>query len=143
MVSIQAGTRRDDAVHTADLCIEAWAPTREACIAEAVVGLVDSFVAAVRPQRTTSFDCEVTGEDDTDLLVAVLTQVIHRLRVANEVPTAVEVLAAPTGLRLHWQLIDAAALLPVGALPKAVSLRGLRCSRRADGQWSCAVTIDV
>lgn len=134
---------RNDAVHAADLCIEAWAPTREGCIAEAVTGLVDSFIAAVPPLRSTGVDCEVTDDRDADLLVAVLTQVIHRLRAANEVPTAVEVRATRAGLRLHYQVIDAAALVPVGALPKAVSLRGLRCSRRADGQWSCSVTIDV
>ena len=31
--------------HTADLRIEAWAPTREECMAEAARGLVGSFAA--------------------------------------------------------------------------------------------------
>jgi SHS2 domain-containing protein len=38
------------ALHPADLRIEAWGPTREECIAEAVRGLVDSFaIVAGRP----------------------------------------------------------------------------------------------
>jgi SHS2 domain-containing protein len=40
--------------HTADLRIEAWAPTREECLAEAVRSLVDSFavVAGRRISRS-------------------------------------------------------------------------------------------
>ena len=34
--------------HTADLRVEAWAPTREECLAEAVRGLVDSFAVVAR-----------------------------------------------------------------------------------------------
>jgi SHS2 domain-containing protein len=42
--------------HTADLRIEAWAATREECLAEAVRGLVGSFaaVAGVQPCRRAS-----------------------------------------------------------------------------------------
>ena len=44
-----AGRGHRTVPHTADLRIEAWAPTREECLAEAVRGLVDSF-AVVAPQ---------------------------------------------------------------------------------------------
>jgi hypothetical protein len=40
--------------HTADLRIEAWAPTREACLAEGVAGLVATFAdtAKAEPEWT-------------------------------------------------------------------------------------------
>jgi SHS2 domain-containing protein len=46
----QAGRGHWTMPHPADLRIEAWGPTREDCLAEAVLGLVDSFaVVAGRP----------------------------------------------------------------------------------------------
>ena len=49
-----AGRGHRTVPHTADLRVEAWAPTREACLAEAVRGLVDRFavVAAARTRHT-------------------------------------------------------------------------------------------
>ena len=72
--------------HTADLGIEAWAPTREECLAEAVRGLVDSFaaVAGLRPQGRASR--HVTARPDADLLVAVIDEVIYRLDANGEIP---------------------------------------------------------
>ncbi|HEV8559398.1 MAG TPA: archease [Actinophytocola sp.] len=37
--------------HTADIRIEAWAPTREACLGEAVAALVESFADPATPVR--------------------------------------------------------------------------------------------
>ena len=77
--------------HTADLRIEAWAATREECLAEAARGLVDSFavVAAARPRRTAERRF-IAGADE-DLLVAVIDEVIYRLDADGEIPVTVDV----------------------------------------------------
>ncbi|RFS86071.1 hypothetical protein D0T12_05420 [Actinomadura spongiicola] len=131
--------------HTADLRIEAWAPTREQCVAEAVSGLVGSFAdtAGLRPHRTAVLN--VPPEPDADLLVAVLDDVIYRLEVHGELVLDTEITTAPDGgLTARLKVGDATEATAIGAIPKAVSLHDLRLTRdSATEAWSCAVTIDV
>lgn len=129
--------------HTADLRIEAWAPTRERCVAQAVAALVDSFVdvSGARPTASVAFRVD-TGDSDENLLVSVLDEVIYRMDTDGQLPVDVEVSAVEGGLDVRFQLIDTDRLRPVGAVPKAVSLHELRFARTDDG-WSCAVTLDV
>ncbi|WIX98252.1 archease [Amycolatopsis mongoliensis] len=128
--------------HTADLRVEAWATTRERCIAEAVAGMVASFAepSGTEPHRVVEQDVRADG--DADLLAAVLDDVIYRLDTAGEIPVHTDIQAAPGRLRARFTMIDAAAATPVGSVPKAVSLHELRCAPGPDG-WSCSVTIDV
>lgn len=129
--------------HTADTRIEAWAQTRETCIAEAVRSLLDTFAdtAAVRPERTA--EVTVPPGSDADMLVAVLGEVIYRLEVDGELALYADVAAEHGGgLRVRLSLGDAERAEETGAVPKAVSLHDLRFSGGPSG-WSCAVTIDV
>ncbi|GLW66090.1 putative protein archease [Actinomadura rubrobrunea] len=131
------------APHTADLRIEAWAPTREGCVAEAMIGLVDAFAdrAGVPPIGERAAD--IGPAADPDLLVAALDEVIYRLDVAGELVLAADVTAGDGGrLRLRMTVGDAGRAEPVGAVPKAVSLHGLRLAEDS-GAWTCAVTVDV
>lgn len=141
MTGLRSGHR--SIAHTADLRVEAWAPTREECIAQAVNGMVESFARPL-PSRSVSreVECEVTGSSDADLLVAVLDEVIYRLETVGEVPAETEVFATAAGLRLRLRVVGADTVVPVGAVPKAVSLHELRCECTADGCW-CSATIDV
>ena len=68
MADKESGHRAEP--HTADLRIEAWAPTRDGCIRQAVLGTVESFLetSGVRPQHTCQH--RLTGDRDDDLLVA-------------------------------------------------------------------------
>ena len=130
--------------HTADLRIEAWAPTREACLAEAVRGLVDSFavVAAARPRRTA--ERRFLAGSDEDLLVAIVDEVIYRLDADGEIPVAVTVRPAlEGGVILVLPLADVGEAEIVGAVPKAASLHDLYCAPDPAGRWSCGITIDV
>ena len=130
--------------HTADLRVEAWAPTREACLAEAVRGLVDSFavVTAARPRRTA--ERRFIAGSDEDLLVAVIDEVIYRLDADGEIPVAVDVRPTPEGgVVLALQLADVSEAEITGAAPKAASLHDLHCAPDAAGRWSCGITIDV
>lgn len=140
MIEPQAGERGHRNVpHTADTRIEAWAPTREVCHAEAVAGLVASFVdtTGARPVRTATVD--LTADSDADTLVEVLDEVIYLLDTQGEVPIDTEIGPGPT---MRLRLTPLAGVRATGAAPKAVTLHDLRFER-TDGGWFCAVTIDV
>ncbi|NJP34035.1 archease [Micromonospora sp. HSS6-12] len=129
--------------HTADVRIEAWAPTREACVAEAVTALVDSFTdpGGARPAADREF--HTPPADDQDLLVDVLDEVIFRMDTTGELPLRTEVTDdGDGGLRVRWQTVGTDALELIGAVPKAVALHELRFGPDGPG-WSCAVTLDV
>jgi len=140
----QGGQGHRTVPHTADLRVEAWGPTREACLAEAVRGLVDSFaaVSAVRPRHTA--ERRFVASSDENLLVAVIEEVIYRLDADGEIPVTAAVRPAPEGgvvLTLPLANVNEAEI--TGAAPKAASLHDLRCGPDAAGRWSCGITIDV
>ncbi|SCG36510.1 archease [Micromonospora coxensis] len=128
--------------HTADVRVEAWAPDREGCLAEAVAALVETFVDTAGAQPRGETTLELPAGDDTDLLVGLLDEVIFRLETEGTLPLATEARAVDGGLRVRWRTVDADAVELVGAVPKAVSLHGLRFTGDGAG-WSCAVTVDV
>lgn len=128
--------------HTADLRVEAWAPTREECIAQAVLGTVESFVgtAAVHPEHTQL--CQLSAHSDEDLLVAALEEVVYMVDTTGEVPVDVEVEPVDGGVEIRFAMADATHLPQTGAIPKAVSLHELRFGPGPSG-WRCSVTLDV
>ncbi len=139
-----AGQGHRSVPHTADLRIEAWAPTREECLAEAARGLVDSFavVTGVRARRTAG--CHLSPGPDEDLLVAVVDEVIYRLDADGEIPVSMAVRrAGDGGVDLEFSLADVAEVEFIGAVPTAASCHELRCAADPAGQWRCGVTIDV
>jgi SHS2 domain-containing protein len=129
--------------HTADVRIEAWAPDREGCVAEAVTALVDTFVDFTGAVSEATGEFHVPPGDDPDLLVGVLDEVIFRMETEGELPLSTEVRAADDGgLTVRWRTTGTDAVELVGAVPKAVSLHELRFGPEGDG-WSGAVTLDV
>ncbi len=139
-----AGRGHRTVPHTGDLRVEAWAPTREECIAEAARGLVASFavVAGRRPQgRTRS---HLNAHFAGDLLIAVIDEIIYRLDAYDMVPVSVTVRPAPDGGAVVFlALAPVAEAEIIGAIPKAASLDDLRCVPDAAGRWSCGITIEV
>jgi SHS2 domain-containing protein len=130
--------------HTADLRIEAWGPTREDCIAEAVRGLVESFaqVSVAGSQRAS--ERHLTAGSDADLLAAAVDEVIYCVDAEGQIPAEVVVSrAADGGIDLSMRTVQASAARIVGAAPKAAAMSGLDCAADPSGRWSCAVTIDV
>ena len=139
-----AGQGHRTVPHTADLRVEAWAPTREECLAEAVRGLVDSFAAVAGARPSGRAERHVTAGSDADLLVAVVDEVIYRLDADGEVPVRVAVRRARDGgVDLVVSVAAVEAVEIVGAAPKAASLHELRCEPDPAGRWSCGVTVDV
>lgn len=134
--------KTDRRLHRADLRIEAWAPTREECVAEAVRALVGSFLGRTALPATARVSFDVAGSSDAELLRSVLHSVILRLAVVNEIPMVTRVRPTVTGLRVRYDLVDAGQIVPAGALPKAVSTHPVRCERTRRGWW-CSARIDV
>ena len=130
--------------HTADLRIEAWGPTREECITEAVRGLVESFADIRETTHQRAVNRHLEAGSAADLLAAAVEEVIYYLDTDGTIPAEVEASrAADGGVDLTLRVVDAAAAEIIGAAPKAASLSGLTCASDASGRWSCAVTIDV
>ena len=140
MAGIAAGHR--GVPHTADLRIEAWAPSRDGCIRQAVLGTVDSFldISSARPHR--SLSRRLTAGSDDDLLVAVLEEVIFLLDTVGQAPVDLDLQGAGGVAEVNFAMVDARTLPQVGAVPKAVSLNDLRLSHDDNG-WRCLVTLDV
>lgn len=128
--------------HTADARIEAWAPSREQCVAEAIAAVVEGFAAVPEDVAASPVEFTIEPGADDDMLVSVLDEVIYRLDTAGQVPVHGEVDAIDGGLRVRLDMIDTDRIEVVGAVPKAVALHELRFGREANG-WSCAVTLDV
>ncbi|MEV6375751.1 archease [Micromonospora musae] len=129
--------------HTADVRIEAWARTREECVAEAVTALVETFTDTAGARPGPDREYEAPRAHDEDLLVSVLDEVIFRMETADELPLTTEVTDdGRGGLRVRWRVTQTDAVELIGAVPKAVSLHELRFGPDEAG-WSCAVTLDV
>lgn len=129
--------------HTADVRIEAWAPTREQCVAEAVAALVAAFAHVTGDEPTDTVDFTVEAGADEDMLAAVLDEVIYRLDTTGQLPVDAQVRAADGDLRVQLRMTDVDRVDIVGAAPKAVSFHDLRFAPEAGGSWSCGVTLDV
>ena len=129
--------------HTADITIEAWAPTRAGCYAEAIRALLGTFADTSQVLVAETVPLHIEPASDEELLVALLEEVIYLLDVTGMLPAWVfvqETLEGGLGGTLDLAPLDAVAL--IGAAPKAVSREGIDVSFE-DGLWTCHATIDV
>ncbi|MFF2548659.1 archease [Kitasatospora sp. NPDC058063] len=133
--------------HTADLQVEAWAPTAEGCIGELVRAVVAGFADLGGARIVGERDCTVLAVSDPDLLAGVLEEVVYRMDADGELPVAVAIgpiegLDGARRVTVRFRMADAATATLVGAVPKAVTLHDLDLSAGPDG-WTCRVTVDV
>ncbi|MEE1767462.1 archease [Streptomyces sp. JV185] len=128
--------------HTGDLRVEAWAPTREERIAEAVQGMVGSFCELPTDASSVAQECVVSAEGDGRLLLAVLEEVIYRMDAADELPVDATVTPEPGGVRVQFRMAGRSTAVQTGPVPKAVALHGLRLAQDAQW-WACRVTLGV
>jgi SHS2 domain-containing protein len=131
--------------HTADLALEAWAPAKHDCIAEAARALVESFADVRRAAPAQNVTLSVAAATDEDLLVGVLDEVIYQAEVHGRLPA--DIWIGPSGSG-HGQAEVRLAVTPAsqaglsGAVPKAVSRHELRFTRTG-GLWRCHVIVDT
>jgi len=128
--------------HTADARIEAWAPSREQCVVEAVAAMVDGFADVSAAPSAGTVEFRAGPATDPDLLVAVLDRVVYLMDTEGQLPTDAEVRAGNGVLDVRMRMAGPDRIETFGAVPKAVSLHDLRFERGDDG-WSCGVTLDV
>lgn len=128
--------------HTADIRVQSWAPTREECVEQAVLGVVETFVDTSGSPTGEERVCRVEAATDEDLVVAVLDELVYLLDTTGAVPVSATVAPVDGGAVVRFRMVPCHELAQVGAVPKAVSLHGLRMERRPDGWW-CTVTLDV
>jgi len=128
--------------HTADLRVEAWAPTREECLAHAVRAVCESFLDLTGAVGVRWRDVTVREDSDEDVLVALLEEILYRLDTEGEIPVEVEPGPVADGLRVRLRMADIDSLPSTGAVPKAVTLHELGFGPGPEG-WTCVVTLDV
>ncbi|MGP3960308.1 archease [Nonomuraea sp. 3N208] len=128
--------------HTADTRIQAWAPTTGECIAQAVLGMVESFLDLRGAAASGEYDLRVEPGEPQDQLVAVLDEVIYLMDTTGQIPIKVAAQQEQNRLSLHLTMADLTTVPQTGAAPKAVTLHQLTFEHDA-GQWTCAVTLDV
>jgi SHS2 domain-containing protein len=128
--------------HPADITIEAWGPTREACLAEAVMGLTHSFVDVSDAAPLRTITCELAATNDSDRLVAALDELIYLLDTQGVVPLSADIDIAAETMRLTMPVVPLSDVTLIGAAPKAIALSGLEFGLTGN-HWRCRATIDV
>ncbi|MFG1664706.1 archease [Streptomyces sp. Y7] len=128
--------------HPDDVRIEAWGVSRERCLVEAALGMVECF-ADVTTVRPTSVERVRLAEDsDEGLLTALLDEVAVRLDEDGRVPVDLEADVTEGELDVRLALAELSDVAVTGTDPRNVSWHGLRIGPGPYG-WSCAVTLDV
>lgn len=129
--------------HTADLILEAWAPTVEQCLAEAVAALTDSCADTSNALPTGRHTFRLAAGSDEQTLVAVLEEVLYVLDAHGQVPVTTHLEAMNgSGLSGWFDVISVTETPLIGSAPKGIARSGLSIHPDAGG-WRCTATVDV
>jgi protein archease len=142
IAEVTASSGRRSVPHQAEVRIAAWAPSREECVAQAVMALVESFADTTEAGQTGVVDLAVAAESGDELLTNVLDEVIGLLDTVGRIPLEARVRRLDGGLDIRMRMTDVDRAELVGALPKGVALCELRFGRRA-AVWSGQATLVV
>jgi SHS2 domain-containing protein len=141
MAEDEAHRGRAIRAHTADVMLEAWGPTRAACLEEVVLACAE--LVASGPSATTSersFDVADPGDDR--VLVALLGEVITLLDAEGLVPLAASVRPVGTNLVCVLSVTPLENVEVVGPSPKGISYEGLSLGREGS-VWRARAILDV
>jgi SHS2 domain-containing protein len=128
--------------HTADEIVEAWGPTRAACLEEVALGFVE-LVAVPDPDAVIHHhELTIEASGPTEALLDLLEELVFLLDAEGAVPARVRLEDRGASVAVHLDLVDLAHADVVGPAPKGVSHSGLALRRRGDGWWARAI-IDV
>jgi SHS2 domain-containing protein len=127
--------------HTADLIVEAWGDRFSTCAEEAATGLLEICVGA-RPSEQSSV-VKIESGRPTDLLAAILDEVVYTLDTSDLVPVGVELTEMPGGaVELRFGLAAREAVQSTGAVPKAIVMLESPDEARP-GPARCRFLVDV
>ena len=129
--------------HTADVAVEATAPTLSDVFAAVADGLAAAHVDAV-PDAGERFSLELTAESAEALLFDYLDRLIYERDVRDVLPVDNAAEVSRSGDR--WRLTGSARGVPVSAIDareiKAVTYSEMALEEAADG-WRAYVVFDV
>jgi len=131
--------------HTADVIVEAWAPSRSGCLEELVRGVVETFADTRRAAATREIPLEVGAPDDDDVVVALIDDVCYLVDADGLVVVDVALEEEDDGnFDGSFFVAPVSAVVQTGAAPKGVSRSELCFARDHDrGGWRARVLIDV
>jgi SHS2 domain-containing protein len=136
------GAGRRTAPHTADLLLEAWAPSRARCLEEAALGLVETFARPRAGAPTRRRALHRSADGDEELLLAVLEEVVYVVDAWGEVPVAVGISVDGKGVDGWLEVVELGDVEVVGPVPKGVSRHELALTE-SDGTWTGRAVVDV
>jgi SHS2 domain-containing protein len=136
--ALDAGHRRRP--HGTGVTVEAWGPSRGACLDQVVRALVEGFEVGDVP-ATEPVPVHVEGTD-LDLLVGVLEEVVYVIDVLGMLPVDVSLEDTEEGgVAGFFDAVSLERVRTSGALPEAVSRSGLVFEH--DGEWHCEAVVEV
>lgn len=130
--------------HTADVIVEAWAPSRASCLEELVRGVVATFADSGHAPPTFDMPLEVNAALDEDVVVALLDDVLYLLDADGlvVVDVSLEEDEEDGSFEGGFRVTPVGEVIPTGAPPKGVSRSDLYFGRE-DSTWRCRVILDV
>jgi SHS2 domain-containing protein len=129
--------------HTADVIIEAWAPTLERCLAEAVAAFTDCFADTSRAAPAGRHEIQIDAHSPDEALAAVLNEALYVLDASGVVVIGTHLQPPCDSILTGWfDLADADNAELIGSVPKGIALSGLHAVPTGDG-WLCRAMVDV
>lgn len=127
--------------HTADVVVEAWGPTRAACLEEVVAGCCAIYAGPATPTARVPLRVVVAAPEE--LVPSVLEEIIFALDTLDRIPIGAEIAGeSPTSAHGWIELGDRQVVDIVGPAPKAVARTGAVLVPTDTG-WRCRVMVDV
>ncbi len=138
------GARFDLREHTADVAVEATAPTLDGVVAAVADGMAAAMCEDV-PESGERHSITVDAENREALLFDYLDELIYERDVREVLPVANAATVDETAD--GWQVTASYRGVPLAAVQardlKAVTYAEMDLSERADGSWHAYVVFDV
>lgn len=129
--------------HTADVAIEAWAPTRSGVFGAVADGLAAAHLDSI-PDHGSTIDLSVRAESLTAVLFDYLDRLIYVRDVENVLPVENRATVSEEGA--EWVVEATARGVPLADVAarevKAITYSEMELERR-DGEWHAYVVVDV
>lgn len=131
--------------HTADVRLEAWAPSSASCMEEAVAALAEAFVDVAGAGETSTLPVDLPrAAEPEDMLVALLDEALFAIDVLGSVPVGAHLQTrGQGGLTGTFETVPVADVTQTGSAPKAVARSGMVFRPDSSGTWRCTATVDV
>ena len=140
---VDTGTGHRVLPHTADVIVEAWAPTRAGCLEALVRGVVDTFADVGTVTATREIPLEVGAARDEEVVVALFDDVCYLLDADGLVVVDVALEEEEDGnFDGTFFVAPVDAVVPTGAAPKGISRSDLQFGAHGT-LWRARAIVDV